>query len=53
VLIEAVVDPYQPPLPANITADQVLHFAKSVAKGTPDRGKILKSILSEKVRELV
>jgi len=53
VLIEAVVDPYQPPLPANITADRVLHFAKSVAKGTPDRGKILKSILSEKVRELV
>jgi len=53
VLIEAVVDPYQPPLPANITADQVRHFAKSVAKGTPDRGKILKSILSEKVRELV
>jgi pyruvate dehydrogenase (quinone) len=53
VLIEAVVDPYLPPLPANITADQVLHFAKSVAKGTPDRSKILKSILSEKVRELV
>jgi len=53
VLIEAVVDPYLPPLPANITADRVLHFAKSVAKGTPDRSKILKSILSEKIRELV
>ena len=53
VLIEAVVDPYLPPLPPSITADQALHFAKSVARGTPDRGKILKAILSEKVRELV
>jgi pyruvate dehydrogenase (quinone) len=53
VLIEAVVDPYLPPLPPSITADQALHFAKSVARGTPDRGKIMKAILSEKVRELV
>ncbi len=53
VLIEAVVDPYLPPFPANIKADQALHFAESVAKGTPDRGKILKSIVSEKIRELV
>lgn len=52
-LIEAVVDPYLPPLPASITADQALHFAESVARGTPDRGKILKSIASEKIRELV
>jgi len=53
VLIEAVVDPYLPPLPAKVTAEQALHFAKSVAKGTPDRGKIVKSILAEKIRELV
>ena len=52
-LIEAVVDPYLPPLPPNISAEQALNFAKSVAKGTPDRGKIMKAILSEKVRELV
>jgi pyruvate dehydrogenase (quinone)/pyruvate oxidase len=53
VLIEAVVDPFLPPLPAHIKADQALHFAESVARGTPDRGKILKSIVSEKIRELV
>jgi len=52
-LIEAVVDPYLPPLPPNITAEQALHFAKSIAKGTPDRGKIMKAILGEKVRQLV
>ena len=53
VLLEAVVDPYSPPLPANVTAEQALHFAESIAKGTPDRGKIVKTILAEKVRELV
>ena len=53
VLIEAVVDPYSPPLPANVTTDQALHFAESIAKGTPDRGKIIKTILKEKARELV
>jgi pyruvate dehydrogenase (quinone) len=53
VLIEAVVDPYIPPLPAKITTDQALHFAESVARGTPERGKIMKTIMAEKVRELV
>jgi hypothetical protein len=48
-----VVDPFLPPLPANITTDQALNFAKSVARGTPDRNKIVKSLVSEKVRELV
>ena len=53
VLIEAVVDPYSPPLPANINAEQALHFAESIARGTPDRGKIVKTIASERIRELV
>jgi len=53
VLIEAVVDPYLPPLPPKITADQALHFAESIARGTPERSKIMKAILAEKARELV
>jgi len=53
VLIEAVVDPYLPPMPAKITAEQALHFAESIARGTPERGKILKSILSEKARQMI
>ncbi len=52
-LIEAVVDPHLPPLPPQISGEQALHFAESVARGTPDRSKIMKAILSEKVRELV
>ncbi|HLG96598.1 MAG TPA: thiamine pyrophosphate-dependent enzyme [Bryobacteraceae bacterium] len=53
VLIEAVVDPYSPPLPPKIKSDQALHFAESIARGTPERGKIMKTILEEKARELV
>ena len=52
-MIEAVVDPYLPPLPPTIKTEQALHFAESVARGTPDRKKIVKSIASAKIRELV
>ena len=53
VLIEAVVDPHEPPMPAKIKAKQAVHLAKSLARGTPDRGKIAKTIAEDKVRELV
>jgi pyruvate dehydrogenase (quinone) len=53
VLVEAVVDPYVPPLPPKITADQAAMFAKSLAKGQPDREKIIWTVLKDKVREMV
>jgi pyruvate dehydrogenase (quinone)/pyruvate oxidase len=53
VLVQAVVDPLTPPLPAKITLDQAKKFAESLAKGEPNRGKIALTVLSEKVRELV
>ena len=40
VLIEAVVDPYEPPMPPSVTVEQAAHFAKSLAKGEPNRKKI-------------
>lgn len=52
-LVEAVVDPYIPPMPARISAEQALRFAQSLAKGTPERGKIIHSIIGQKIRELV
>jgi pyruvate dehydrogenase (quinone) len=52
-LIEAVVDPYLPPLPPKVKAEQALHFAQSMARGTPERGKIAKAILGEKAREMI
>lgn len=53
VVVEAVVDPNEPPLPAKIKAKQALHFAESLAKGTPERGKILETVLEDKIRELI
>nr|WP_259279424.1 thiamine pyrophosphate-dependent enzyme [Pedomonas mirosovicensis] len=52
-LIEAVVDPDAPPIPPKVEARQVLHFAESLAKGTPHRGKIALTVASDTVRELV
>ena len=52
-VIEAVVDPNEPPLPGNITAEQALHFAESLGKGEKDRWKIIKTVLEDKVREVI
>ena len=53
VLIEAVVDPNTPPMPAKVEPEQALHFVESIAKGTPDAAKIVQTVLGEKIRELV
>ena len=53
VLVEAVVDPHEPPMPPKATAKQLLHFAESLARGTPARGKIALTVASDVVRELV
>jgi pyruvate dehydrogenase (quinone)/pyruvate oxidase len=53
VLIEAVVDPFEPPMPPYITANQALQFGKSLARGEPNRSKIALTVASNKVRELV
>jgi pyruvate dehydrogenase (quinone) len=53
VVVEAVVDPNAPPLPAKITAEQALHFAEALARGEPGRLKIIRTIFKDKVRELV
>ncbi len=52
-VIEAVVDPNEPPLPGNITAEQALHFSEALAKSDKDRFKIIKTILEDKVREVI
>jgi pyruvate dehydrogenase (quinone)/pyruvate oxidase len=52
-ILEAVVDPLEPPLPAKVTGDQALKFAESLARGEPNRSKIALTALSDKIRELV
>ena len=53
VVVQALVDPYEPPLPAKITLEQATKFAKSLARGEPNREKIALTVLGDRVRELV
>jgi len=53
VVVEAVVDPFEPPLPPKITAKQAVKFAESLARGEPNRGKIALTVLKDRVRELI
>jgi pyruvate dehydrogenase (quinone)/pyruvate oxidase len=53
VIIEAIVDPHEPPMPAKATLEQMKHLAESLVKGTPNRKKIALTLASDKVREIV
>src|SRR5262249_9182634 len=52
-VVEAVVDPYEPPMPPGVTPEQAWHLAEALARGEPNRGQIVKTIFEDKVRELV
>jgi pyruvate dehydrogenase (quinone)/pyruvate oxidase len=53
VLIESVVDPFTPPMPAKVKASQAAKFAESLLRGEPNRVKIALTAFSDTVRELV
>jgi pyruvate dehydrogenase (quinone)/pyruvate oxidase len=53
VLIEAVVDPLEAPMPAKIKAEQAIKFAESIARGQRDAAAIIKTIAKDKVREMI
>ncbi len=53
VLVECLVDPNEPPMPAKITVKQALEFAEGLAKGTKDWQKIIATVVKDKVREVV
>lgn len=52
-LVEAVVDPHEPPMPPKATLKQAAHLAESLARGTPAGGKIARTIAADVARELV
>jgi pyruvate dehydrogenase (quinone)/pyruvate oxidase len=52
-LVEAVVDPHEPPMPPKVTLRQAAHFAQSLARGTPERRKIALTVASDTVREII
>ena len=53
VVVQAVIDPFEPPLPGKITTEQAWQFAKAVARGTEDRWALMKTFVENKIREVV
>ena len=51
-IVEVVVDPFEPPMPAKISAEQALNFAEALTKGQPDGRKIALTIFRDKLSEL-
>jgi pyruvate dehydrogenase (quinone) len=53
VVVQAVIDPFEPPLPGKITTDQAWQFAKAIGRGTQDRWALMKTVIENKIREVV
>jgi pyruvate dehydrogenase (quinone) len=52
-VVQAVVDPNEPPLPGNITMKQAMKFAEALLRGEKDRWKIIKTVIEDKIREVI
>jgi pyruvate dehydrogenase (quinone) len=50
-LVEATVDPFEPPMPARVTARQALKMAQSLARGEPNRGRIALTLFRDKISD--
>ena len=52
-LVQAVVDPNEPPLPGKITTEQAWQFTKALARGQKDGWDIVKTVVENTIREVV
>jgi pyruvate dehydrogenase (quinone) len=50
-LVEAIVDPFEPPMPARASVKQALHFAEALARGEPNSSRIALTLFRDKVNE--
>jgi pyruvate dehydrogenase (quinone)/pyruvate oxidase len=53
VVVEATVDPFEPPLPSKITMEQAAKFAESLIRGAPNRERVALTVLGDRVREMI
>jgi pyruvate dehydrogenase (quinone) len=52
-VIQCVIDPNEPPMPGNATLKQALGFAEALIRGEKFAPEIVKTILEDKIREVV
>ncbi len=53
VVVQAVVDPNEPPMPGKVTTKQALKFAESILRGEKHGRAIIKDIAEDKIREVI
>jgi pyruvate dehydrogenase (quinone) len=53
VIVDALVDPHEPPMPPRVTAEQALKMGEALLRGTPYRGKIMLTVTKNKIKEMV
>jgi pyruvate dehydrogenase (quinone) len=52
-IVQAVVDPNEPPMPGNVTTEQAIKFVEALLKGQRKGLEIIKTVLEDKVREVI
>ncbi|HEX6816925.1 MAG TPA: thiamine pyrophosphate-dependent enzyme [Ktedonobacterales bacterium] len=52
-VLDCIVDPDEPPLPAKIKPEQALHFAQALAKGTPQGPRIAITAFRDKIDQIL
>jgi pyruvate dehydrogenase (quinone) len=50
-LCEAIVDPFEPPMPPRTTVKQALNMAEALARGEPNRGRIALTLFRDKITD--
>lgn len=52
-IVQAVVDPNEPPMPGKATTEQALKFAEALVRGQRHAAKIITTIAEDKIREVI
>jgi pyruvate dehydrogenase (quinone)/pyruvate oxidase len=52
-VLEAVVDPNEPPMPPKVEAKQVTHFAEALVKGQPQGARIALTAFRDKIDQMI
>ena len=51
-LIDALIDPYEAPMPGHVTSEQAWHFAEAMLRGDKDRWNIIKTVVKNQIRRV-
>lgn len=52
-LVQCVIDPNEPPMPGHVNSKQALGFAEAIIRGEKDGWSIIKTVLKNKIREVI